>query len=139
MIADFNTVPLMFSDCNIKYFDKKLPTPKFDIIHSKTILGRFQYRRDKNRIKRQKIMMSDYYDYSEKDFKEILVHEMIHYYIAYNGINDNGDHGKKFFEIADELNKKYDLNITKTKDTSSFKRTEDVSKSKYSFWSIFSW
>ena len=65
-------------------------------------------------------MMSDCFDYPEKVFVEIMVHEMIHYYIAWNRIKDNKSHGKEFMRMANEMKEKYGLNITKTIDASSF-------------------
>ena len=57
-----------------------------------------------------------------------MVHELIHYYIAWNGIKDNKEHGKEFMRIANELNTKYNLNVTKKVDASSFPRTEKAPK-----------
>ena len=47
MIADFNNMPHMFWLCNRQYFDHKLPTPKFGILHSFCKLARFEYDRRK--------------------------------------------------------------------------------------------
>lgn len=139
MIADFDNMPMVFYDCNEKYFNGELPTPKFDLLHKTSMLGWFGYRKS-GKDKRKKmpleykvIKISDCYDFDEKDFIEIMVHEMIHYYIAWNQIKDNGDHGDKFMEMATEISEKYGLNITKTKDASSFKKTENAPKS---FWQI---
>jgi predicted SprT family Zn-dependent metalloprotease len=55
-----------------------------------------------------------------------MVHEMIHYYIAWNRIKDNGHHGKKFMEIANKMNEEFGLNITKIKDASSYKLSENA-------------
>ena len=135
MIADFNTVPMVFSECNKKYFNHELPTPSFDIINKLNILARFEYRKNKGKDKTKKplsykkILFSNCYDFDEKDFINILVHEMIHYYIAWNNIKDNKDHGREFMRMATELNEKYGLNITKTVDASSFKKTENAPKS----------
>ena len=143
MIADYNTMPMVFSECNKKYFNGSLPTPKFNTINKTSILARFEYRKNKGKDKNKKpleykmLMFSDCFDFDEKDFIEIMVHEMVHYYIAWNGIKDNGAHGKKFMEIANELNEKYGLNITKTKDASSFKKTENAPKVKSLFQILF--
>lgn len=143
MVADFNTMPMMFSECNKKYFNHELPMPKFGLINKTSILARFEYRKNNGKNKAKKpleykmLMFSDCFDFDEKDFIEIMVHEMVHYYIAWNGIKDNGAHGKKFMEIANELNEKYGLNITKTKDASSFKKTENAPKSKNFFSFLF--
>ena len=92
-------------------------------------LARFVYNKDKkgkHPIKWQVVKITDCYDFPEEDFREIMVHELIHYYIAWNGIKDNKDHGREFMRIANEINEKYGLNVTKTKDASSFKRTENA-------------
>lgn len=33
MIADFDNMPMVFYDCNEKYFNNELPTPKMDEKH----------------------------------------------------------------------------------------------------------
>lgn len=133
MIADYNTVPLMFSECNKKYFNCSLPRPKFTIISKTRILGRFEYNKNKNGkhpIKWQELKVSDCYDYPEQVFREIIVHEMIHYYIAWNGIKDNKAHGREFRRMANELNEKYGLNITDTMDVSLLTRRENAPRHK---------
>ena len=140
MVADYNTMPRIFSECNKKYFNNSLPTPKFGLLNKTKILARFEYNKNKKGkypIKRQVLFFSDCFDFDEKDFIEIMVHEMIHYYIAWNSIKDNGAHGKEFMKIANEINEKYGLNITKTKDASSFKTTENAPKSKSLFKFLF--
>ena len=67
-----------------------------------------------------------------------MVHEMIHYYLAWNRVKTKKYHGKEFMEIANGLNEKYGLNITKTLDASSFKRTEQAPKTK-GFWQWLLW
>ena len=57
--------------------------------------------------------------------------------IAYNNIKDNDDHGIEFLKIAEELNKKYGLSITKKIDASSFKRNEKASKLSWFFIRLF--
>ena len=44
--------------------------------------------------------------------RDVMVHEMIHYYTAWNRIKDNGSHGRQFWRIAKEFNERYGLNIT---------------------------
>ena len=135
MIADFNTMPLTFSDCNIKYFNHSLPTPGFGLINKLHTLAKFEYLVNKGPNKKRKpleykkILFTDCYDFDEKVFVDIMVHEMIHYYIAWNGIKDNGEHGLKFMEMANRLNEAYGLNVTRTFDSSSFVKTANAPKS----------
>lgn len=141
MIADYNTMPKMFWECNRLYFDHSLPTPKFGLMKKLNRLARFEYLKNKigkAPIKRQVILFSEYYDFDEETFRNLMVHEMIHYYLAWNRIKTKMDHGKEFMEIANNLNEKYGLNITKTLDASSFKRTEQTPKTK-GFWQWLLW
>jgi hypothetical protein len=45
-----------------------------------------------------------------------MVHEMIHYYLAYMGIDVDCTHGSEFKKMANDLNKQYGMNITPTID-----------------------
>ena len=137
MIADYNTMPQMFWECNRQYFDHQLRTPKFGLMHTYRYLGRFDHRwGEKNKPVKKRymmILMSDYFDFDEETFRSIMVHEMIHYYLYLNDSSEcsvfgrflrlfgfkNSDHGPEFMEIAQKLNEQYGLNITKTYDASS--------------------
>ena len=92
-------------------------------------MARFNYRKTKKKDKKKKgkkwkpleykcIIFSDYFDFDEETFINIMAHEMIHYYIAEHQIKDNKAHGREFMRIAQELNEKYGLHITKTVDGS---------------------
>ena len=79
------------------------------------------------------ILMSDYFDFDEETFRNIMVHEMIHYYLYLNNPRDcsvfrrflrflgfkSSDHGPEFMAMAQKLNEQYRLNITKTYDALS--------------------
>ncbi len=131
MIANWTTMPRMFNECNKKYFNGSLPSPKYGLMNKLNILARFEYNKNKkgkHPIKWQEIKFSDCYDFPEDVFRNLMVHELIHYYIEWNGIRDNKSHGKEFMKIANELNTKYNLNVTKKVDASSFPRTEKAPK-----------
>lgn len=131
MIADYNTMPTVFSECNAKYFNRELPMPKFGLMNKTSILARFEFFKEKKgvKIKHKKILFSDCFDFDEEVFINLMVHEMIHYYLAWNGIKNAMKHDKEFMDIANELNKKYGLNVAKKIDASSFKKTENAPKS----------
>lgn len=92
MIADYNTMPRMFWECNRLYFDHQLRTPKFGLMHSYRTLGKFAYQwgEKKKPVKKRYmvILMSDYFDFDEETFRSIMVHEMIHYYLYLNNSNE---------------------------------------------------
>ena len=137
MIADYNTMPEMFWECNQQYFGHRLRTPKFGLMHSYRYLGRFEHRwGEKNKPVKKRymaILMSDYFDFDEETFRNIMVHEMIHYYLYLNNPRDcsvfrrflrffsfkDYSHGPEFMAMAQKLNEQYGLNITVTYDASS--------------------
>ena len=132
MIANQETMVDSFWDCNEKYFDNSLPTPWFETVNSISVIGKFEYHKNKKNSKKpirdQVIKMSDCFDYPEKDFIETMVHEMIHYYIAWNRIKVLRSHGRVFMRMANEMKEKYGLNVTKKIDASSLKLTENAPK-----------
>ena len=138
MIATAENMSENFRIYNKMYFEGKLPLPKFDVMHTYRKSGCFIFDPvKKGRIRKKKIYMTDYFDFTEEMYRNILVHEMIHYYIAYNKIEDNDDHGIEFMKIAGNLNKNYGLSITKEIDASSFKRSETASKISWFFIKLF--
>lgn len=76
--------------------------------------------------------MTDYYDFTPKQFEDIFVHEMIHYYLAYFGLDKSCSHGREFKKMAKRLNQTYGLNITKQLDISNYKRREGTSR--FAYW-----
>ena len=125
MVANHDNMLDTFNLCNMKYFEGKLLFPKLDLLHSYRTFGYFKYTRggwlDKT-LYDPTIYITDYYDFTEKQFVDIMCHEMIHYYLAYVGLDRNVHHGKKFMEMAERLNKSYGLKITKNMDISLYKR-----------------
>jgi hypothetical protein len=141
MVANYANMLDTFNQCNMEFFEGKLLFPQFDLLHSYRTCGYFQYTTggwfDKT-VYDPIIFMTDYYDFTERQFTDIMVHEMIHYYLAWNRVKTKKYHGKEFMEIAHDLNEKYGLNVTKTLDASSFKRTEQAPKTK-GFWQWLLW
>ena len=125
MVANLANIAEAFDEYNKTYFEGKLPVPMFDLLHSFRTCGYFQYNKggwfDKT-LYDPTISMTDYYDFTEKQFKDIMVHEMIHYYLAYFGIDRRCKHGKKFKQMSECMNRTYGLNITPYLDLSKYRR-----------------
>lgn len=140
MVANYDNMLLTFDTCNMEYFEGKLLFPQFELLHSFRTCGYFKYLKggwfDKT-IYDPVIMMTDYYDFTEKQFKDIMVHEMIHYYLAYIGVDRRCRHGKEFKRMAKELNLGYHLDITVTLDVSKYKRRKGTSKFLYWLETLF--
>jgi len=92
---------------NVKYFGGSLCTPKFEISHSTRSLGRFKcnYRVGlwAKIAYNETIIISNYYNRSEREFQETMLHEMIHQWQAETyGV---ADHGATFKRKAAEINR----------------------------------
>ena len=135
MVANLVNLAESFDKYNKAYFEERLPIPQFELLHSYRTCGYFQYTKggwfDKT-LYNPTISMTDYYDFTEKQFKDIMCHEMIHYYLAYFGIDKRCKHGKKFKEMAERLNRTYGLNITPYLDLSNYKKRKDAPK--FTYW-----
>lgn len=126
-----------FNECNEKYFEGKLPIPQFDLLHSFRTCGYFNCDYEQGWFSRTlynfRISMTDYYDFTPRQFEDILVHEMIHYYLACTGQDRKCRHGKKFKEMAERLNNQYGLHIVTEVDLSQYKRREGTPSLSYWF------
>lgn len=45
-------------------------------------------------------------------WEDVVIHELIHYFIAYKGLRDTSAHGKLFRKMMTEINAKYHRNVT---------------------------
>lgn len=123
-----------FGKFNAAYFGGKLPEPRLRISSARTRLGSLGYK------VRHKMLRTEFYDYvlsisarydlPEREHQQTLLHEMIHYYISYNGLRDTSSHGKLFRTIMNELNSRYGWNISVTTKLSAEQRSTAVVKGK---------
>lgn len=116
-----------------------IPIPTFSVMHSYRKSAEFLFVPvgKRARLKVREIRVSDYFDFTEEQLRNILVHEMIHYYIAYNHIEDNADHGDKFMQLAHQLNEEHGLGITAKIDASKLQRTNDAPNLSWWFVKVF--
>lgn len=114
-------IQILFFKYNSKYFDLALTLPSIKIIHSKKIVGRFTclvY--PDGEFTEPLIEISDAYQYTKEQLRNILVHEMIHYYLVVTKADLKIKHGKAFKNMMQFFNEMYNLNITITIDTDGF-------------------
>lgn len=111
-----------YIEFNKKYFDNSLPFVRFFINNSKTMYGYAYFLYDENNnIKPYSITMSNYFDESEYENKNTLLHEMIHIYeyitfpkrFAWPKAKTYNAHGM-FFEMKAALINKDGWHIVKT-------------------------
>ena len=107
----------IFNKYNSLCFDGKLPLPRIRIGHAKGYLGQLRYKVKKD--KSGKATYSDFslnftqrYEMDQEKLEDVVIHEMIHYYIHYNNIQDTSAHGVVFRKMMDDINIRFKRNIT---------------------------
>lgn len=115
-VIDETWLHASFDTFNRLYFDNALPRPRLSLSQSRTRLGSMSCKHKLTwkgyRPCRYAIHVSTYYNQTERQYQNVLLHEMIHYYIAYKGIADTSPHGKVFRQMMKNLNEKYGWEIS---------------------------
>lgn len=107
-----------FDTFNRMCFDGALPRIPIKQSRARTFVGRLIYRpvRDwRGRVVRREdfvLRISTYFDLPEAEIEDTLIHEMIHYWIAWKGIKDTSSHGKEFRRIMKEINALHGRHLT---------------------------
>jgi hypothetical protein len=114
-------IRVLFREYNKAYFGNILPMPNFKIRHSVYTLGYFSYWPNALWGTTETIEISDFYDYTDNQLRDLVVHEMIHYYLLYTGEDVKLTHGKAFMKMARQLNRTYKLHVTPTIDLRKMK------------------
>lgn len=128
MILTIAYIEQKFDLYNDLYFNGELMTPNFEITNRKNQLGCLQgkYLYHNGRMS-YTLKVSRYYDRTEKQYDNTIIHEMIHLYIAQNRIIDNGAHGRRFKAECARINKD-GWNLSRCTDTSDWKLSEEAQK-----------
>lgn len=118
MIVTLAYLQQAFDQYNRQLFDEKLPIPYLKLSRARTRLGQMTCKRKSHwgHIKYYDfaISISTAYDLPQDELDDVIIHEMIHYSIAYTGLKDSSAHGKIFRGMMDAINRKHGRHITIT-------------------------
>ena len=105
-----------FEHYNALIFEGKLPVPKLKLSRAKTRLGQMACKRKtswgRTKFYDYTISVSNYYKLTTEEIDDVLIHEMIHYSIAYTGLKDTSAHGIVFRGMMDKINRTFGRHIT---------------------------
>ena len=114
------TIPYIeqkFEEFNQLCFAGRLPKLSIELSDAKTFLGVCVYKKRKNKEGK-----TEYYDFRlrintridlpEQEVEDTIIHEMIHYFIGVNNLEDTSAHGPVFQHLMNTINEKYGRNIT---------------------------
>jgi len=118
MTATVEYLEERFDTFNRMCFEGALPRIPICQSNARSFVGRLQYRPVRDwlgRIVRREdfvLRISTRYDLPEQEIEDTLIHEMIHYWIALEGIRDTSTHGKVFRAKMQEINERYGRHLT---------------------------
>ncbi len=117
MIATIPYVEKKFEEFNQQIFAGKLPKLPIELSDAKTFLGLcvFKHRKRENGKTEYydfKLRINTRLDLPENEIEDVIIHEMIHYFIGYNQLEDASAHGLIFTHMMNEINTKYGRSIS---------------------------
>lgn len=118
MIATPEYVKERYAHFNEVCFEGTLPEVPIVLTKAKTFLGKLEYQSVKGLFGRVvsigdfRIKISTLYDLPEAELEDVIIHEMIHLYIASHRIKDSSSHGKVFREMMTGINNQHGRHIT---------------------------
>lgn len=129
MIATLPFLENKFEELNNLVFGGKLPKPLIKLSKAKTYLGQCAFKRrrsllGKTHLEDFRLRFSTRYDLAAEELEDIVLHEMIHYYIGINQLKDTSAHGKIFRQLMENINRLYHRHITISQKSSTLKLVE---------------
>lgn len=104
-----------FAEFNALYFGGELPEVPIVVTNAVSYLGKVFYKRTFRLFAPDKLdirmRLSSYYDLPESELQDIIIHEMIHCWIAVKKLRDTSPHGRIFRSMMKDFNEKYGRNI----------------------------
>ncbi len=104
-----------FSEWNERVFGSTLPYINLHITNAKSYEGLFRVKVIKRRGAVHyipSITISTLYEKSKEDIEDVLLHEMIHFYIWHNKIKDTSKHGEVFRKMMADINRRFNRHLS---------------------------
>ena len=130
------TLPFV-SDCFERFnklcFDGALPPIPISLGRSKSTLGQIRYRKVPRAFRQPaltdfRMIISTRFDLPEEELEDVIIHEMIHYYIGWKNLRDTSTHGKVFREMMEGINSRFGRHITVSHHLTAAQREELIDK-----------
>lgn len=117
MVATIPYIEGKFNEYNGLIFNGELPAIPIKLSKAKTSLGQLAFKRRRTWYGRTvysdfRLRVSTHFDLPENELEDIIIHEMIHYYIFVNRLKDKSAHGSLFRQMMKDINTRYGRNIS---------------------------
>ena len=116
MISTIPYIEAKFDEFNKLIFGGELPRIPIVLGRATRVVGAFSCKVRRNFWGKKeyfdlKLRFSKKFDLPENELEDVIIHEMIHYYIRFKGLKDEGSHGPIYVKIMNEINQKFGRNI----------------------------
>jgi len=112
-----NWLTAKYNEFNSLCFEGSLPLIPFRFTRANTFGGKLQYKRLRKPFGKE--VHTDYvlvldvsHDRTEAETEDILLHEMIHFYIEHHHLKDTSSHGPVFRKMMNDINQRFGRHIT---------------------------
>lgn len=117
MKATLDYIKQKFQEYNDMCFEGKLKPLPFRLSSARTFLGQVAFQKEKNpdgtwHYYGFVFHISTLIDLPEREVEDTILHEMIHYYILSNQLQDTSAHGEIFTKMMKDINVRFNRNIT---------------------------
>ena len=131
MKATVPYVQMKFRELNEQFFSGKLPEIPIELSDAKGFLGVCKYKTRETKdgdVEHYdfRLSINTRIDLPEPEIEDTIIHEMIHYFIGLNRLEDSSSHGPMFQHLMKSINEKYGRHISIT-----HKGTEDEKEQAY--------
>lgn len=114
------TIPYIeqrFEEFNQQMFAGKLPKLPIELSDAKTFLGVCVFRKRKGKDGKTefydfRLRINTRIDLPEQEVEDTIIHEMIHYFIGVNQLEDTSAHGPVFVHMMNTINEKFGRHLT---------------------------
>lgn len=114
------TIPYIeqkFEEFNQQMFAGQLPKLPIELSDAKTFLGVCAFKTRKGKDGKKicydfKLRINTRIDLPETEIEDTIIHEMIHYFIGYNQLEDASAHGPMFLHMMNSINAKYGRHLS---------------------------
>ena len=91
----------------MQIFAERLPEPLLTLCDATSFVGQYKRVGDAHQLR-----FSTAFNLEERELEDTIIHEMIHYFIAYNGLIDRSAHGPLFKAMMQSVNEAHGRNVT---------------------------
>lgn len=124
MTANASHIRQLFQKFNLEIFGGRLPEPAITVCSVSSFVGQYKSKIRQLPDGRKQhydhlLRFSTAFDLPEREWEDTVIHEMIHYFIAWNELYDRTAHGPLFKAMMSTINEAHGRNITISRKTTS--------------------